>query len=414
MRTTIAFKGADGSSARWTPTTLDMLGKNEAYLETVLAEMPELFLLDATQRRISRPFAVFRQLRFSGPQERAVKPDIVLLAASGDVVIVEVKLFANQELRDRRVIAQAIDYPASLFSLSETEVAQLFSRGSQTDWPAFVRSQFPDEQDPEDLAATLLKNMTDGDVHIVVACDKAPKGAYELAKGVSAQSRLGFSLEVVEVTPFVRAGGSAEEIIFVPGVRLSTEIVARTVVTVTSAQGAPLPAVSVVTTPIEEIEENIASAAQGRTRSKGKSWTNREIEEVFLGSNDPIVRDLFLFVRQESYNGQFQSSGDKVSAAFNFYVRVRRLDGSVTTNAAFQCVDGGYGLRLYLNWGNYDVPADALASYKDGLRELFGEAAVDVSMAEPSVLPAAFDEKLDAFKSLFLEFRDAMATAADG
>ena len=126
MRTTIAFKGADGSAARWRPTTLDLLGKNEAYLEAVLAEMPELFLLEATLRRISRPHVVYRQLRFSGPQERAVRPDIVLLAASGDVVIVEVKLFANQELQDRRVIAQAIDYPASLFSLSETVVQPWF------------------------------------------------------------------------------------------------------------------------------------------------------------------------------------------------------------------------------------------------------------------------------------------------
>ena len=62
----------------------------------------------------------------------------------------------------------------------------------------------------------------------------------------------------------------------------------------------------------------------------------------------------------------------------------------MSPNAAFQCVDGRDGLRLYLNWGLYDVSAP-----------------------EPSVPLSAFDEKLDDFKSVFLKFRDAMAAAAE-
>jgi len=53
-------------------------------------------------------------------------------------------------------------------------------------------------------------------------------------------------------------------------------------------------------------------------------------------------------------------------------------------------VDGRDGLRLYLNWGLYDVSAP-----------------------EPSVPLSAFDEKLDDFKSVFLTLREAMAAAAD-
>jgi hypothetical protein len=34
---------------------------------------------------------------------------------------------------------------------------------------ACVQLQFPDEEDPEELAATLPENMTDGNVHIVIA-----------------------------------------------------------------------------------------------------------------------------------------------------------------------------------------------------------------------------------------------------
>ena len=410
MKPAIAIKGADGTTARWTPTTLDQLGRSEEYLESVLADMPELFLSQTGQARISRPYAVFRQLHFSGPQERAVKPDIVLLAASGDVVIVEVKLFANPELRDRRVIAQAIDYPASLFEMPESDIARLFSRGQQTDWLAFVRDQFPADEDPESLAAALLEKMTNGDIHIVVACDKAPEGAVRLAKGVSAQSRLGFSLEVVEVTPYLNAASSSGEIIFVPSVRLTTEIVARTVVTVTSAKGAPAPVVNVETTSIEDIEENIASVARGRTRGQGKLWTDDEIEEVFLGSDDPTVRDLFLFAKTESNGGQFQSNTPKKSAAFNFYVRVRHQSGSEKSNAAFQYVEDTDRLKLYLNWSAYVVPEEAMAAYRDGLAALLGEA-IDVSLPEPSVSLVALGDRLEAFEEVFLGFRDAIAPA---
>jgi hypothetical protein len=411
MKTMIAVRAADGAAALWEPTSLDQLGKYESYLETALSETPELLCLETKRTGVYQPFAVFNQLSLVTPQGRTIAPDIVLLAASGDVVIVEVKLFANPELRDRRVIAQAIDYASSLSALTEDGMARLFNGGTDADWATLVSSHFPDEEDPEELAAAFLRNAYDGNVHIVVACDKAPKGVYELAKSVSAQSHLSFSLDVVEVTPYVSKDGPADAIMFVPNVRLSTEIVARTAVTVSYEQGVSQPGVTIETTGVEEIAENLASAAQGQSRqSRGRDWTDREIEDIFLAGDEPVVRDLFLFAKQESYNGQFQSKGRKVSAAFNFYARVRRADGSESPNAVFQVVDGASYVRVYMNWAPGAFPERALAECRNDLKELFGDVA-KVDSPEPTIPLAALDGKLEGFEAIVRKLRDGIETS---
>ena len=70
--------------------------------------------------------------------------------------------------------------------------------------------------------------------------------------------------------------------------------------------------------------------------SEPRGWTDEEIEQVFLGSGDPTVRDLFLFVKQHSFDGQFQSGAAKAQATFNFYVRVRLVNGRVGPRVALE------------------------------------------------------------------------------
>ena len=397
MRTTIVTQGADGAPALWQPTTLDQLGKLEVDLEVALANTPELLGLESRRTGIYGPFMVFRQLELATPEGRAVYPDIVLLAASGDIVVVEVKRFVNPELKDRSVVAQIIDYVSSLAALTEEGMARLFNGGKQVEWASLVAGFFPGQEDIEELAATLLANARQGDLHMVIACDKAPNGLYERARSVSAQSHLGFSLDVVEVCPFVRKDGSADTIMFVPELRLSTEIVARTVVTVTDQQGAPLPSVSVTTTSVEAIEENLAAAAQGKTlQSHQRNWSNQEIEDVFSANDDPVVHDLFLFAKNEGYHGRIQSQAPKASATFGFYMHVRRQDGSEGVQQFFNCVDGAKKLVIYTKWSPETVPPPVLEAYKSELRAILGP---DIDNPEPNIPLAVIGEHLEEFKA---------------
>ena len=52
MKTTIVTYGQNGTKTKWLPTTIDKLGKDEGYLESVLAENPELLRLETRKTGI--------------------------------------------------------------------------------------------------------------------------------------------------------------------------------------------------------------------------------------------------------------------------------------------------------------------------------------------------------------------------
>ena len=107
--------------------------------------------------------------------------------------------------------------------------------------------------------------MRDGELNLVIACDKIPPGLPDVVAGIASQSALGFDLDLVEVVPYVREVSDTAEIMFVPSTRLATEIVARTAVTVTYRQGDARPSTSVELTSLEEVAEGIRNAKSGRS-----------------------------------------------------------------------------------------------------------------------------------------------------
>ena len=402
MRPKITVKGREGRTL-WKPTTLRDLGRHEEDLERTLTETPELLCLETRRSGIRGPFRVFNQLALGTPLGREIYPDIMLLSASGDIIVVEVKLFANPELRDRRVIAQIIEYVSSLSALDEAGMARLFGRDT-TDWHELIRSHFPEEDDPDELADVLLSNARDGDVHIVIACDKAPAGLNEMARSVSAQSHLGFSLDVVEVTPYIAVEGTADNVMFVPNVRLSTEIVARTAVSVSYETGSGQPGVKVETTGVEEIEENLDAVRGGGRLSKARNWSDQEIEDAVMEKSDPTVYELFRFAREEGFEGRIQGGAKRVSAGFGFYMGVPRQDGSVAPYQVFTWVDGRRKLIVYMNWESVGLPSAAITAYRNDLKALFGSV---MERPEPNILLAEVGDNIDAFESAVRQLQAA-------
>lgn len=58
---------------------------------------------------IEGPFRAFTQISLRALNGRIIAPDLVLLTRSGHIVVVEVKLADNPELRDRQVVAQLLE-----------------------------------------------------------------------------------------------------------------------------------------------------------------------------------------------------------------------------------------------------------------------------------------------------------------
>ena len=148
-------------------------------------------------------------------------------------------------------------------------------------------------------------------------------------------------------------------------------------------------------------------SVEGREAAVLRRWSDAEVGSAFGRSHDAVVRDLFRFVTQESYEGQTQSGHPVTVPKFNFYVRARRRNGTVEPNVAFEYRESWDFIRVFLNWQKYEVPDGALAAYQDDLKAALG-SAIDVSMRELRVPLTALAGGLDAFKSAMLKFRDTM------
>jgi hypothetical protein len=237
-------------------------------LEQVVAADPQLLGLDPYETGVSGQIVAIRQARLSTPTGRVVMPDVVILSESGHMVVVEAKLADNPELKDRRVVAQVVEYAASIANLSDDQALEWLGNEGDSSWLDMVRRWFPDTASPERLATSIRRRMRDAEIHLVIVCDGAPEGLRDLVRAVAGQAALGaFRLHVVELVPYVAQ--STDGVLLISTALVRTEIVARTAITISYEAGAEQPAVSVVASSTEEVEQAIAEVRAGGTLRAG-------------------------------------------------------------------------------------------------------------------------------------------------
>jgi hypothetical protein len=400
-----------GTRQVFAPTTLDRLGKDEKFLEDTLAANPELLGIQSRRSGIRGPYAVFQQVTLATPAGRTIYPDIVLLTGSGHLVVVEVKLSVNPELRDRHVIAQIIDYVSSFAALDEQRLLKVLCplASPHTTWADFVASVFPSEDQVDELAGLLGDRAANGEVNLVIACDRTPPGVDEIVAGIATQQTTGFDLDLVEVAPYVAELGEPNEIVFVPSIRLSTEIVARTAVTITYREGDAVPSAAVETTSITEIERN-KEAATGAA-STARVWSHEEVEEAFRRDGNPVLLRLMEFSKQHSADGQIVSPAVKSNATFGFYIRGRKRDGRGSKLMFFYTVLGWDDVWMYLKQMRGLISPEAAPELDQRLAAISG-AQIDINRIEPRLKIEAVGQHQAEFEQLLLWLKDQAAIQA--
>lgn len=380
----------DGSVNNFVEKTVRDLGKNEEYLEEIIAAHPELLELELVKHGILPK--IFRQRELKNTLESTVVPDLILLFPTGDVVIVEVKLVDNPELRSRMAIAQIIDYASAFVDKQEDELAAFFSKcgNGLPSWEHVVHHIFPEERDVENLAEQIKSRLQTGAVHLIIACDAAPVGLKRLIKGVAQQSALPFDLSLVEIKPFVRAGCDKGNVLFVAGKSLSTNVVNRTVVTVRYEKGSvPRPSVSVKTTSLQDLESVITGKPRG--------WTNEDVEAEIESLGVPIIRKLFDLARMYSVDGRVISPGKTLKPVFGMYLEGVCAKGQPNSSQLFNQRLGDANLRIYLNMLKNIVSADLYEQFIDKLDTLFPEIMAR-GLREPLIPLVDVEKKFDEFE----------------
>ena len=407
-------EGAEEAGETWRPTTLDKLGKSEAFLEDVLAKSPDLLGLRGYHSGIQQSFRVFPQRRLTSPTERTNRPDLVLLSGDGHIVLVEVKLGSNPELKNRDVIGQIVDYAASFPSLNERDLIKLFGQKvswAET-WSELIATLFPENDDSEELAAALFERIQSGKIHLAIACDRIPPGVAETVANIAAQQALGeFTLDLIEVVPFV-CDNMPGKILFVPTPRLTTEIVARTVVTLKYPEGDSRPFLDVRTTSVEEIAQNVEKTRQGAISPK-RSWTHEEIEQACRENAEPAALHLFEFAKKYSASGRVTSGDVHARPTFNFYVKGRMENGK-EKEASLLVYGGGDSIKFYFdNSVNKFVSQEIATEYRSRLKGLF-VGSIYLDKPEPTVLLSDLTPHLEQLCRLLLWVQEQVNLRLDG
>ena len=268
----IVIQGQGGDFALWRYRPLDELGLKEADLESAIVAQPKALVIDPLEL-LAGEMAVYSQpvLPFRGSVR---KPDVVIVTDHGDVVVVEAKRLVNAELRDGRMaIAQGVEYASLLSAAKEADLVSALTQGKHSSWELVCRHELRQRDPSSRLANVLRKRISDGDVHLVIACEEAPPDLADLVRAANNSARLAFALHVVEVRPMVPEGASeaaGHPIAWVPWPRLDTEIVHRTAVTV-RAEGfggdqAPSISVGIQDDTGPEVEERITNSSRSSRR----------------------------------------------------------------------------------------------------------------------------------------------------
>ncbi len=164
--------------------------------------------------------------------------DNFLMTPEGDIVIVEVKLFHNPQSR-REVVAQALDYASSLFSMNydALEKAVLrsdFGGGKQLSrlYDLFGDADTLDEPDFVDAVNLNLKN---GRIVVLVIGDGIRSDAEDLVNGLQSHAGFHFTFALVELAVF--QGASVDDLFIVPRTLVTTCMIERGIVHIDDQRG---------------------------------------------------------------------------------------------------------------------------------------------------------------------------------
>jgi len=196
---------------------------SEAWLQQQLFLFPQALPIKELAPNVQELVPICTELNtLAGPA------DILYVTASGQVVLVETKLWRNPEAR-RTVVAQILDYAKELTSWTyedlDREVARATGKGPGH-LLAKVRAAHP-QIDESGFVDGINHNLRTGDIVLLIVGDGIRTGAEALVSFLERYGSLRFSFGLVEVAAFDLGDGS---ILLQPRILAKTEVLRRTVV----------------------------------------------------------------------------------------------------------------------------------------------------------------------------------------
>lgn len=209
---------------------LPFMGKDisEAWLQGLLADYPEIIPSAEFSPGCSPLICIGREVPVgSGDTQGYI--DNLYITPTGHLVIVETKLFRNQEAR-RTVIAQIVEYAKELqrwdaskldtwaqayFYKSEGQASRIIDKMAAAGYLTYA--------DEAELTDNINRDLKAADFLLLIVGDGIRSNVEELAEFLNQNTNLRFQLGLVEIELYEHVGG----IIAIPNILAKTEVVER-------------------------------------------------------------------------------------------------------------------------------------------------------------------------------------------
>lgn len=219
---------------------------DEFWLQSLLDQAPDLLPVDSIDERVIPPlFSLGTEIpTLAGPI------DNLFLSQNGYLVVVETKLWRNQEAR-RKVVAQILDYATHLREWQYTEIEKLWKgqeelrqkRGEKRDEPqeSLWQAVRPEDLEEHEWIDHINNNLREGRMTLLVVGDGIQTQAEKLAEAVSGHPNFLFRFGLIELRLYQF---DESKVLILPTILARTMEIERAVIRVVYSQQ-PAPGVSV-------------------------------------------------------------------------------------------------------------------------------------------------------------------------
>lgn len=220
-----ALVGKNGNGQLLEHVALSRLGEgsfDEAWLQRLIHDNPACLPIAEIEPGLGSFHAICREM-----QTPHGYIDNLLMTASGDIAIVETKLFRNPEAR-RKVLAQVLDYAIAIFGMTydgfeKAALTGTFSNGK----PKSLYEALPaaDKLPLQRFHDSVARNLRRGSALLLIVGDGIRTEAETLLGGLDVYARFHFTVALVELAVFRMPGTT--DLLVRPRTLAKTETVKR-------------------------------------------------------------------------------------------------------------------------------------------------------------------------------------------
>lgn len=200
---------------------------NENWLQELIQDHPSILPIADIEPGFGEPVPVAREVPCGHGYI-----DNLYITPSGDIVLVETKLWRNNEIR-REVVAQALDYVAALTAMSFAQFEQAVARGQGA--PKRIHDPFvnnPEALDEPAFIDAVTRNLQRGRMLVLVLGDGIRTETEALANLLQSHAGAHFTFALVELATWRTATGA---ILAVPDILARTVMIERGIVRIEGA-----------------------------------------------------------------------------------------------------------------------------------------------------------------------------------